>query len=454
MKRVISSMLVLAMLLSVTACSSGQTNSTAPAAASEAAKTESTAESKADEAKGTGVDPNITATLTIFTHRTDMADVFDGYAEKFKEKYPNVTLKFDSSTDYHNDQVKRMSTQDYGDVFIIPDKISAVKSGMPNYCEPLGKSDELKNTYGYMDDFTLDGTVYGIPTGVNALGFVYNDKVLKEAGVTKLPETTEEFTAMLKAIKEKTKAIPLYTNYKDGWPLSNYSREILIGLSQNPNYLNDMITNKNEFLPGSMTYTSLKILYDAVKDKYCEADPITSNWENSKQMIADGKIGVMCLGSWAVGQFKALSKTPEDIKFMPVPARKDGKALVQIGHDLALAVSKYSKNKELAKEFIKFFVEQYPKDSNMISPMKNAELPAFLKDVQNMEMKESITMTTEQSKAFDTIQKESLINLYDSTWIKKVVETGLGTQSKSFDDFMKELNKNWVKGIEKASASK
>jgi ABC-type glycerol-3-phosphate transport system substrate-binding protein len=197
-----------------------------------------------------------------------------------------------------------------------------------------------------------------------------------------------------------------------------------------------------------------RTVYDAVKNKYCEPDPITSNWENSKQMIADGKIGVMCLGSWAVGQFKALSKTPEDIKFMPVPARKDGKALVQIGHDLALAVSKYSKNKELAKEFIKFFIGEYPKDSNMISPMKNAELPAFLKDVQNMEMKESITMTTEQSKAFDTIQKESLINLYDSTWIKKVVETGLGTQSKSFDDFMKELNKNWVKGIEKASASK
>jgi ABC-type glycerol-3-phosphate transport system substrate-binding protein len=438
--------LTLAMLMASTSlagCAGNNAVSTPAAPASKAA------ESKAN---GTaGVDPNTTATLTVFTHRTDMADVFDGYAEKFKEKYPNVTLKFDSSTDYQGDQTKRMSTQDYGDVFVVPANIATPKSNFPTYCEPLGKYDDLKNTYNYLDDFNLDGTVYAIPTGANALGFVYNAKVLKDAGVTKLPETTDEFMAMLKAIKEKTKAIPFYTNYKDGWPLSNHSHEILIGLTQNVNYLNDMLTNKKEFLPGSAEYASLKILYDAVKNKYCEPDPITSNWENSKQMIADGKIGVMCLGSWAVGQFKAFSKTPDDIKFMPAPARKDGKALIQIGHDYGLAVSKYSKNKEIAKEFIKFFVETYPNDSNMLSALKNAELPDFLKDVQNAELKEAVTMSADQAKACDTIQKESLLNLYDNTWVKTVVEIGLGTKSQSFDDYMTELNKKWVKGIEKAS---
>ena len=212
-----------------------------------------------------------------------------------------------------------------------------------------------------------------------------------------------------------------------------------------------MITNKKEFLTGSAEYTSLKILYDSVKNKYCEADPITSNWENSKQMMADGKIAVMCLGSWAVGQVKALSKTPDNIKFMPTPARKDGKALIQIGHDYGMSVSKYSKNKELAKEFVKFFVEQYPKDSNMISALTSAELPSFIKDVQNADLKESTTMTAEQATAFDAIQKESLINLYDNTWIKTIIEMGLGTNKTSFDDYMAQLNKKWVKGIAKAS---
>ncbi len=442
----------LAMLMaatSLTGCSGSKTASSSVGTAStdSAVSTTETASAAASSA----VDTNTTATITIFTNRTDMSDIFDGYVTKFKEKYPNVTLKFDSSTDYQGDQTKRMSTQDYGDVFLIPSNIASVKSNLATYCEPMGKYDDLKATYNYLSDFNVDGTVYALPSGANAFGFVYNDKVLKDAGVSKLPETTDEFTAMLKAIKEKTKAIPLYSNYKDGWPLTNYSHDILVGLSQNDNYLNDMLTNKKEFLSGSTEYTSLKILYDSVKNKYCETDPITSNWENSKQMMADGKIAVMCLGTWAVGQIKALSKSPDDIKFMPTPARKDGKVLVQIGKDYGVAVNKYSKNKDLAKEVCKFFVEQYPKDSNMISSLTSAELPSFLKDVPNMELKESAPMTAAQATALDTIQKESIINLYDNTWIKTIIEMGLGTNKMSFDDYMAQLNKKWVKGIEKAS---
>ena len=440
--------LTLAMLMASTSlagCSGSKDGSSSTPAASAAA---STAESTAASA---GVDPNINATITIFTNRTDMSDVFDGYATKFKEKFPNVTLKFDSSTDYQGDQTKRMSTEDYGDVFFIPSNIASVKSNLATYCEPMGKYDELKTTYNYLSNYNVDGTVYALPDGANASGFVYNDQVLKDAGITKLPETTDEFTAMLKAIKEKTKAIPLYSNYKDGWPLTNYSREILTGLSQDKNYVNEMITNKSEFLSGSAEYTSLKILYDSVKNKYCEVDPITSNWENSKQMMADGKIAVMCLGSWAVGQIKALSKTPDDIKFMPAPARKDGKALDQIGADYGVAVNKHGKNIPLAKEVVKFFVEQYPTDSNMISSLTNAELPAFIKGVQNIDLQENTEMTEAQATALDTIQKESLINLYDNTWIKTVIEMGLGTNKTSFDDYMGQLNKKWVKGIEKAS---
>ncbi len=447
-KRLISFSLATLMAVgSLAGCSS----TTASSSSQQASSGSDASSATSDNSAASGVDPNTTATITIFTNRTDMSDVFDGYTQAFKKKFPNVTLKFDSSTDYQGDQTKRMGTQDYGDVFLVPSNISSVKSNLPTYCEPLGKSDDLKKEYNYLDDFTVDGTVYSIPSGANVQGFVYNAQVLKDAGVTKLPETVDEFTAMLKAIKEKTKAIPLYTNYKDGWPLTNFSREILSGLAQDPGYVNTMITNKSEFLPGSQEYTSLKILYDAVKNKYCEADPITSNWENSKQMIADGQIGVMCLGSWAIGQFKAVSKTPDDIKFMPAPARKDGKAFVRIGHDYGMAVSKYSKNKDLAKEVVKFFVSEYPKDSNMFSALVGAELPSFMKDVQNIDLKEETTMTTDQSKAFDTIQKESLVNLYDNSWIKTVIEIGLGTNKKSFDDYMKDLNQKWVKGIDKAS---
>ncbi len=439
-KLVALSMAMLMASTSLAGCSQGTTTSSTASKTDSAASTSSTSN---------GVDKNITATIEVCTNRTDMKTVFEGYATEFKKTYPNVTIKWTATTDYQGDMTKRMTTEDYGDVLMIPANIT--KDKFPSYFEALGKQDDIKKEYNYTDNETLDGTTYAIPVGANANGFVYNDAVLKAAGVTKLPETADEFLAMLKAIKDKGTAVPLYTNYKDGWPLTNWTNAIVTAMAGDMDYINKMLTNKSEYLPGSASYNSLKLLYDAVKNKYVEKDPITSNWEQSKQDMADGKIGVMCLGTWAVGQIKAKSKTPDDIKFMPAPARKDGKVIMQIGPDYGMAVNKHSKNIALSKEFIKFFVKQYPKDSEMISSLVGADLPAYLKDVQNLTLSEVVPLTTAQATAQGTIFKESTININDNAWIKTVVEIGLGTNKTSFDDYMKSVNTKWVKGIDKAS---
>jgi ABC-type glycerol-3-phosphate transport system substrate-binding protein len=209
-----------------------------------------------------------------------------------------------------------------------------------------------------------------------------------------------------------------------------------------------MTYNKNEFLKGSATYTALNYLYEAVKSGYVEDDPTTSDWETSKQMMADGKIGFMCLGTWAVGQMQAKSKTPQNVKFMPAPVRHNGKAVIQIGSDYGMGVNKYSKNIELAKAFVKFFVHEYPNDSNMISSVVGSKLPAYLSGAKNVTLVEAKPGTTKQANDFDNVQKTALLSIYDGTWLKTIVEIGLGSQSQTFDEYMADLNSKWVKGIE------
>ena len=60
----------------------------------------------------------------------------------------------------------------------------------------------------------------------NASGIVYNKRIFKEAGIDKLPTTPKEFISDLKAIKEKTKATPLYTNYAAGWTMGAWDAYI------------------------------------------------------------------------------------------------------------------------------------------------------------------------------------------------------------------------------------
>jgi raffinose/stachyose/melibiose transport system substrate-binding protein len=384
-------------------------------------------------------------TITVLTHRTDMTDTFNKYADEFEKLHPGTTIKFENLNDYQNAISTRMSTGNYGDVLMIPANIT--KDKYKDFFAPLGTRDELSKTYNYLDNFDVDGTIYGIPTGANATGFVYNAKVLKDAGVTSLPTTPDEYINMLKAIKEKTDAIPYYTNYTSEWALTNFSNALQIGISGDPDYMNKMIYNPNEFTKGTATYTSLDLLYEAVKNKLVEQDPMTSDWEWSKQAMADGKIAVMCLGSWAIGQIQAKSKTPDDIKFMPVPVRHDGKAIVQVGPDYGMGVNVHSKNIALAKEFLKFFITKYPQDSNMFSPIVGAKLPDYLNGATDIELVEAKPGTTKQAQDLDTVQKTSLINLNDGKWIKKIIEIGLGVSNETFDQYMSELNSKWAQGV-------
>lgn len=387
----------------------------------------------------------LSGSITVLTHRTDMTDVFKKYKEKFEKLHPGTTINFEAVNDYQNTMSTRMSTSDYGDVLMMPANIT--KNQFKNFYAPIGTRTELSKDFNYLDNFDVDGTVYGLSTGANAVGLVYNAKVFKQAGITTLPTTPEEYIADLKAIKEKTTAIPYYTNYVAAWALTNFSNTLQVSLSGDTDYMNKIMYNKNEFTKGTATYTSLDLLYEAVKNKLVEKDPMTSDWETSKHDMADGKIGVMCLGSWAIGQIKAMSKDPDDIKFMPVPVRNGGKAVVQISSDYGMGVNVHSKNIELAKEFVKFFVKEYPNDSNMLSSIKGAKLPDFLNGAKDLKLVEAKTGTTKEATDMDTVQKQSLINLSDGTWIKTIIEIGLGNGKQTFEQYMNSLNTKWAKGV-------
>ena len=385
-------------------------------------------------------------TLTVLTHRTDMEEKFKEYAAEFEKGHEGVKINFECVNDYQNNLSTRMGTDDYGDVLMIPANIT--KNDYPDFFEPIGTSDELADKYDCIDNAIYEGKVYGLPTGINAIGFVYNSKVFEDAGITSLPKSADEYINDLKLIKEKCPGVvPYYTNYHDAWTLTNFTNTIEIPMAGDPDYMNKLIYNKNEFLPGSATYDSLKLLYEPVAQKLVEDDPMTTDWEKSKQDMADGKIGVMCLGSWAVGQIKDKSKTPENIKFMAVPAVHNGKQTIQISSDYLMGINKNCKNIDLAKEFVKFFVETYPKDSNMICSIKGTKYPDFLKVDDSTELVQATPGTDQSTKDMDAVQKESLINLTDPNWVKPIVEIGLGNGTQTFDEYMKSLNESWVKGI-------
>ena len=93
------------------------------------------------------------------------------------------------------------------------------KSDLSTYFLSYGDVDSVKKEVKYPNRWLYENEVYGIPITVVGRGVLYNKKVFKEAGITELPKTPDEFITDLKAVKDKTDAIPLYTNYAAGWTM-------------------------------------------------------------------------------------------------------------------------------------------------------------------------------------------------------------------------------------------
>ncbi len=170
--------------------------------------------------------PTLSGTITWLNHRTDLDQngTLAKYAAEFSALYPGVTVKWETMTDYDGEMQTRMKTTDYGDVLFIPSALTADK--FADFLTPLGTVDELGKKYMFINEAAYNGTVYGITITGNANGMIYNKDVFKAAGITDLPKTPEEFQTDLGLIKAKTQAIPLYTNYHAGWPLSEWDYRI------------------------------------------------------------------------------------------------------------------------------------------------------------------------------------------------------------------------------------
>ncbi len=290
---------------------------------------------------------DIKTSIKVLTNRTDMLNEdyagtnWESYLKSFNEMYPDIEVEMEGITNYAEDALLRLQGGSWGEVMMIPEQVD--KADLPNYFLPYGEKSEVEKEANYVAKWLYDDQVYGITSTAGSLGIVYNKAVFSEAGITELPKTPEEFIKALQDIKEKTDAIPLYTNYAAGWTLGSWDYYIGGTATGDAKYMNqDFLHTENPFSdPGDGThaYNVYKILYDAVAGGLTEDDYSTTDWEGSKGMINSGKIGCLALGSWAYPQMQQAGKNPEDIGYMPFPISIDGKQYTTAAPDFYYGIN-------------------------------------------------------------------------------------------------------------------
>lgn len=392
---------------------------------------------------------DLKTSITVLTHRTDIIQDTEAdnelpdYAKKFNKLYPNITVVYEGVTDYDFDVKNRLSSGKYGDVLYIPAELQ--NSELSQYFVSLGTTSSFYNRYNFIESKAYEDNVYGIPSGINAQGIVYNKKVFEEAGIKELPKTPDEFIADLKLIKDNTDAIPLYTNYAAEWPLVTWDFNAFANTT-NVNYKNEYAVNATDLFSkhadGTGPYDVYNILYTAANEGLIEEDPTKTSWEMSKAYMNSGDIGTMVLGSWAVSQIQGAGDFADDINYMPFPISIDGKQYALAGSDYCYAINNnIDEDKQIAaKLYIKFMIEQsrYDYNNSSIPVVKENEYPMAFANFVGVELLPDIIT----SKEFDDKNTKSGLNINsDAGHIVELIDRAI--KGDKFDDIMNNWNDKW-----------
>ncbi|MGW7053646.1 ABC transporter substrate-binding protein [Streptomyces sp. NPDC054887] len=398
----------------------------------------------------------VSGEIKVLTHRTDLVQngTMKRYATEFNKTHPEVKVTFEGITDYEGEIKIRMNTKAYGDVLMIPAVVA--KNDYPKFFAPLGTTAELAGTYRFSDKTEVGGKVYGIAQFGTANGFVYNKALWKKAGVTEWPKTPREFTAALSAVKEKTDAVPYYTNFKDGWPLVQWTSNVG-SVTCDAMATDELAGAVSPWREGGELHTVDSLLHDIVRRGLSEKDPTTTNWETSKGLLGKGEIGAMMLGSWSITQMQAAAKdagaSPDDIGFMPFPAQKDGKYCATLVSDYQQAVSIHSAHKPAARAWIDWFTGEsgYSEKEGAVPALKSAPMPATLKDFVDNDV-----TFVERSEAatgpVNAIDNAAEIGLNKHDYRQKLIDIARGAQKGSLQDYFAELDKKWDEAAKTAGS--
>lgn len=375
------------------------------------------------------------------------------YIAAFEKKYPSIKVKYTCYNDLETSLKQRINSGEYGDVMYFPSYITTEEAH--NYFEPLGEYNALSEKYNYLNQGRYyNNVVYGIPSSAYLIGVVYNKEVFDKAGITTIPTTIDEFMHAMYLINEHTDAIPFYAGLSEPWILNNWEAFPFVEMTGKSSYkFSGFVTDVNPFRQQTVHNKTLKLLYDMVESGYTEVGVAGKDaaaavnkgfgWWDSIIKMNNGEIGCSVIGTWALSDYKNVGSNGHNIGFMPFPNNIDGRQYVTVAGDYSYAVAKNSKNKEAAKLFVSFMLDEsgYAFDHDTISVLKQDPYPECYGDMTNVTVLNSYSTTAEGYELYNRLS--SKLNLYNQEEYVRLVEAAAGIRNESFDDVMNDWNTRW-----------
>lgn len=370
MKKVLSLVLLLALVMTMAAC--------APAATT-AAPAETTAAAEETTAAQEPV------TIIVTNGKGEIAAQFDQVAKDFMAANPNITVEMYSVT--------------VGDTVSIYDKlVSAGKIVTLAMVEPYAVNEKFVDTVAVMDGApwiaettaafkNAAGQVVGFPFAIEGFGLVYNKDVVEKA-VPGFDPLSVKTRAQLKDLLDKIVASGVkkpIAYQTEAWSVSNhYSAQFINQAADKNAFVADLKAGKFDYVNNAVWngyYDTMDLL--ASKDYNLYGDrPLGSYYDEAHVKVGNGEAAMLFNGNWAYDSLKA-APGAQNYGFIPVPFTDDANdpnaGKLSVGPTQVFIIDKNATPAEqaAAEKFLEFLVfdakgqDFVVNQSQIISAFKN-----------------------------------------------------------------------------------
>jgi raffinose/stachyose/melibiose transport system substrate-binding protein len=353
---------VAATALMLAACSPGSTSE--PSSAAVAGK----------PATSFDTSKKVTITVTDAWGATGSGVVFGKVIKNFEAKYPNITVKRET-TDYNSYQqtvnlklnspnppdVMMLETSGYGQGFY-----GAVQA---NKLLPL---DRYASGYGWaqrigsdasLNVFRMDpsqhnlwgsGTLYGVPEQNAIIGVFYNKALLKKAGFDSPPATYDEFVKTLQAAKAKG-----ITGVEESSTFIHTEMALWDAFASSADQVNNWIYGASGSFTDPANVKAAQTIQDWTKNGYFEKGAVGMSDNDAAAAFLGGKAMYYIEGSWMSGGVEGSLKN--DAGWFSFPSASPNPP-VGGGPTTPLVIPANSKQHDVAAAFLNYFLSQEATD--------------------------------------------------------------------------------------------
>lgn len=281
----------------------------------------------------------------------DEKELYEPLIQEYQATHKNITIQYEkmSPQQYRERLIARSKTGNGPDIFRyhntwVPE-LQEVLAGIP---PEIMSNEQFESTFYkiHQTDLKVNNVYYGIPLMVDGLVLIYNDSLLKQAGVLDPPgvwvgdQSDVLNTASKLTVRDSSGAL--------------VTSGIAIGTATNVDHFGEIYGILLLLNGGDLKKLEEKEAVEALElyRKFAEENYWNETMSNSVASFIEGRTAMIFGPTWHVMNIKAQNPNI-NVKVAPVPKGLDG-AQVTIANYWVEGVNKQSKNQIEAWNFLKF----------------------------------------------------------------------------------------------------